>query len=57
MELKIRIKMDNDAHVNCPVVELEENFKEILYCISAGQMFAPLHDSNGNCVGQFIIEE
>ena len=57
MELKIRIKMDNDAHANCPVVELEENFKEILYCISSGQMFAPLHDSNGNCVGQFIIEE
>ena len=57
MELKIRIKMDNDAHANCPVVELEENFKEILYCISSNQMYGALHDSNGNTVGHFSIEE
>ena len=57
MELKIRIEMDNDAHANCPVTELEENFKEILYCISSNQMYGALHDSNGNTVGHFSIEE
>ena len=57
MEMKIRIVMDNQAHADCPVVELEKNFQEILYCFSAGQMFAPLLSCNGNCVGQFIVED
>lgn len=58
MTAQITVKMDNAAFENAAATELARILRHLAEQVEAGEL-APinLRDSNGNRVGEFVVEE
>jgi hypothetical protein len=58
MKMKIEFSMDNAVMAECPEMELEKIFSDIVSrSINLAETGRGIQDSNGNRIGQWTVED